>query len=147
MSDAARNLGWTLLRVCLGLGLMTHGYAKLFGVTATGVMKLVPFTQRVQELGLPLPGAFAWAAAITELVGGALIVLGMFTRFAALATSFTMAVAIYGHVTRGDPFSRYELASLYLAGFLAYLLGGAGPWSVDAILEARRARAASSIFR
>jgi putative oxidoreductase len=147
MRDALRQLGWTLLRICLGVGLMSHGYAKIFTMTAEGVVKLVPFTEHVRELGFPAPVFFAWAAALSELVGGAFLAVGLFTRFACLAAVSTMGVALYSHLSHGDPFGKWELAGMYLAGFGAYLLGGAGPFSMDAIFAARKARSASSIFR
>lgn len=120
------TLGFTLLRIFTGVGLMTHGFAKL--------PVSEQFIGGVAALGFPFPVAFAWAAALAEAAGGALILAGFLTRPAAFFALFTMCVAVFG-VHLNDPFGKKELALVY--GFLAlcFLLAGAGDWSIDALVR------------
>ncbi|MDY7230541.1 DoxX family protein [Hyalangium rubrum] len=116
--------GWTLVRIVFGVMLCAaHGIPKAMG-------DLTPFIQRVGSLGFPMPTFFAWCAVLTEVVGGILIALGLFTRPVAAFASFTMIVAAYRH--QADPFSAMEKPLLFLTVFVALILGGAGPWSLDA---------------
>jgi len=65
-----------------------------------------------------------------ELVAPVLIIIGIKTRFAAVASAITMAVAAF--VVHGaDPLAKKEMALLYLIGFLSIALMGAGSISVD----------------
>jgi putative oxidoreductase len=75
----------------------------------------------------------AWVAALAELAGGALLVLGWCTRPAALLLAGNMVVAVSrvhwknGLVGQGG----YELALVMLAACLTFLLGGPGAISID----------------
>jgi putative oxidoreductase len=120
------NLGLTLLRMFTGIGLMTHGFSK-FPPSAQ-------FVEGVEKMGFPFAIAFAWAAALAEFAGGALLLAGLFTRPAAFFILFTMLVAVLG-VHINDPFARKEMALLYGFLALAFLLMGAGQWSVDALIH------------
>ena len=120
-------LGWTLVRVTFGLMLsLAHGLPKARG-------DMGRFAEGVANLGFPFPLFFAWCATLTELVGGLAIAVGLFTRPAAAFAAFTMLVATYRH--RPDPFSAMEKPLLFLAVFVAVILIGAGPWSLDAKLR------------
>ena len=124
MNDRRTELGWTLVRVVFGLSLAWgHGLPKLAG----GHMD--QFAAGVAELGFPFPLYFAWAAAVAEFAGGIFVALGFFTRPAAAVAAFTMLVAIYRHRLQG--FGERELAMLYCAAMIAFLIGGAGRFSVD----------------
>ena len=118
----------------------TLALARVFiGLTmafAHGMGKLPPpqmMIDGVGAMGFPAPMLFAWAAALSEFLGGILIALGLFTRPAAIGWIFTMGVAAF--VAHGaDPFAKKEMALLYLA-FSVLLVGtGAGRFSIDAIL-------------
>jgi putative oxidoreductase len=74
------------------------------------------------------------AAGLFELVGGVLVVLGLYTRLAAFILSGTMAVAyFYAHAPRGfyPILNQGELAVLYCFVFLYLAAAGGGPWSLD----------------
>lgn len=124
-----RNPGLLLFRILLGLGMLTHGLPKLQGGPDTwaaigGVMG---------QVGVPGPAIFwGFMAAFAEGVCGALLVLGVFTRPAALMMAFTMAVAAFV-VHAADPLARRELALLYLSGALLFLFKGGGRFSVDSL--------------
>ena len=80
------------------------------------------------------PQTMGGAAGIFELVGGVLLVLGLFTRPAAFLLSGMTAVAyFYAHAGRGffPVLNGGELAVLYCFVFLYRAAAGGGPWSVD----------------
>ncbi len=127
MQGQGGALSWTLIRVTFGLMLcLAHGIPK-------GTGDMTPFIARVGSLGFPFPTFFAWCAVLTEIVGGVLIAVGLFTRPVAAFASFTMLVAAYRH--RPDPFALMEKPLLFLTVFVALIIAGAGPWSLDAKLR------------
>jgi Predicted membrane protein len=122
------NLGLTFLRVFAGIGLITHGVGK--------VPPKEQFIAGVANMGFPMPEFFAWAAGLSEFAGGALLALGLLTRPVSFFVGFTMVVALVG-VHWNDPFSRKELAFLYLFISLLFLFMGSNLWSVDGFLRGK----------
>ena len=114
------------LRIVAGYCFLLHGLQKIFGVLGG----------QQQEL-LSLLGV----AGLVELVGGALIAVGLFTRPTAFLASGQMAVAYFlGHVAREGSFlfpvvNRGEPAVLYCFLFLYLAASGPGAWSLDARLR------------
>jgi putative oxidoreductase len=130
--DAAGAFAAPLLRVVLGALLIPHGMQKLFGVF--GGVGFAANAQLFERLGFH-PGIF-WGTlvACTEFVGGILLVLGLFTRFAALAVTIFMIVAVYITSKSGGFFwtnrgSEYSI--LILACAVYFLIRGGGAWSLD----------------
>ena len=125
------DIGLLLLRVGTGLLLIAnHGWSKLmsaYGYVALG--KDWKFIEGVAKMGFPLPAFFAIAAAMVESIGSVLLILGLFTRYAALFIGITMGVAIYRHLTTDF---RYELAAMYLLIAIALMLLPPGRFSLDA---------------
>lgn len=126
------DVGLLWLRIVTGFGIMTHGYPKIFGGKMEG------FTSLTADLGFPLPGFFAWLAALTELLGGLLLAVGAGTRIVALLLLGTMLVAAFMQHA-GDPFSEKEMAILYLTFAGTLMLTGPGKFSVDSIVERKLA--------
>ncbi len=123
------NAGTALLRIFAGVSLaLAHGIGK--------VPVKQQFIDNVANLGFPAPAFFAWAAALSELAGGAFLALGLFTRISSFFIVILMLVAVFG-VHLNDPFGRKELALFYLFTALCFLLKGAGDWSIDAFLRKR----------
>ena len=123
----AANAGLALLRIFTGISL----------AFAHGVGKIPPgegLVTRAGELGFPMPALFAWAAALSELLGGICLALGLFTRLSGFFIAFTMLVAILG-VHAADPYQRKELAFMYFFVAIAFMLKGSGDWSVDRYLR------------
>ena len=111
-----------LLRIVVALLFMEHGLAKLihFPVAQPGAPD-------------PLP-AILLAAAIIEIVAGALITLGLFTRLAAFIAAGEMAIAYFMfHAPAGfwPIVNMGEGAILYCFVFLYLAAAGPGAWSVD----------------
>ncbi|HRK19197.1 MAG TPA: DoxX family protein [Hyphomicrobiaceae bacterium] len=112
----------SVLRIISGLLFMQHGLMKLFSFPG-------PFMRPV------VTGELIWFAAVIELVGGALLVIGLFTRPVAFIASGLMAAAYFmGHAGKGfyPILNGGNLAILYCFVFLYISAAGAGPWSVDA---------------
>jgi putative oxidoreductase len=123
----AANAGLALLRIFTGVALAgAHGYGKI--PPSEGLIT------RAAELGFPMPVVFAWAAGLSELLGGVFLALGFLTRISSFFIAITMLVALVG-VHGADPFNKQELAFMYLFVALAFLLKGAGDWSVDSFLR------------
>jgi putative oxidoreductase len=121
------DFGLTLLRIAAGAGLaLGHGLGKM--------PVSDQFVGMVENLGFPVPVVFAWAAALAELVGGALLAVGLLTRPAALAIAFTMGVAFFlQHAD--DPFKVKELALMYGMTAIAFLFVGSGRLGLDQLFR------------
>ena len=109
-----------VLRIVVGLLFLEHGLSKWFGFP-------VPFPVH------PLTTVFMIAGVI-ELVTGALITIGLFTRLAAFIASGEMAVAYWMQHFPKSPWpvaNMGEAAILFCFVFLYLAAAGAGAWSVD----------------
>ena len=119
-----RALG--VLRIVTGLLFITHGIQKWFGYPPNPMMKFP--VAHLSLLGI---------AGFIETIGGAAIILGLFTRVVAFILCGEMAVAYFTqHFPRGPiPLvNQGELAVLYCFVYLYLVFAGAGAWSVDALL-------------
>jgi len=126
-------LGPLSLRLSLGAVFLGTGWGKLHN--------LAQVTSFFTDLGLPLPGFQARLVSWVKLVGGALILLGAFTRLAALPLMTVMAVAILTAKRPEIDGIRTLLAfdeTTYLAGFLWLLVAGAGKASLDRLIFGRK---------
>jgi putative oxidoreductase len=111
----------SLLRIITGFLFMAHGTQKWLGFP-------VPFPSAISLTSL------SGIAGLLELVGGALVMVGLFTRPAAFILSGLMAFAYFiGHAPNGfwPIVNRGELAALYSFVFLYLAAAGGGPWSLD----------------
>jgi putative oxidoreductase len=116
------NIGLALLRISASAMMLTHGYPK-FQKLLSGDF----------EFGDPIglgasPSLFL--AIIGEFICPILIIIGFKTRWAAIPTVITMAVAAFV-VHANDPFGTKEKALLYLVMFLVVVLLGPGKYSID----------------
>src|SRR3954466_6127838 len=137
------------IRLVVGYGFMAHGYAKLSRGPET-------FAGVLHTLGVPDPVFAAWAATLTELIGGAAVMAGALIPWVSMPMAVVLLTALitvhlpYGffsvkfvEVTEaGIKFGSvgYEIVLLYLAGLVALVLGGPGPLSLERWLERRRDR-------
>jgi putative oxidoreductase len=138
MTDAdvdAINLALLVLRGGLGAVMLAHGINHIYGggkIAGTG--------RWFVSLGMRPGIVHAWLASITEVVGGAMLVLGLLTPLGGAAVIGIMAVAgITNH--RGNGFFIFRpgegweyVLTLGLAGFAIAILG-AGEWSLDGALD------------
>ncbi len=113
----------SVLRIVAALLFLEHGTQKLFGFPPPMGGSLVPLY------------SIYWFAAVLELAGGLLLMVGLFTRPAAFIVSGEMAVAyFYSHAPR-SPFPAVnggDAAILFCFVFLYFAVAGARAWAVDA---------------
>ena len=119
------------LRIGLGAILIPHGCQKLFGWF--GGAGLTRFATIFENIGYK-PGLF-WATLVglTEALGGLLLVLGLFTRPAALAVFIFMLNAIWVTSAKGFFWTAGGMEYSLLIGVCAlfFLIRGGGPYSLD----------------
>ena len=117
----------SVLRIVTAFLFMMHGMQKLFGFP-------VPRATPVELWSL------SGIAGLMELVGGGLLLLGLFSRPVAFLLSGEMAVAYFMAHAPADFWpivNRGELAALYSFVFLYLAAAGGGPWSIDSWLRNR----------
>ncbi|MEM6885145.1 MAG: DoxX family protein [Verrucomicrobiota bacterium] len=102
-----------------------------------GLSKVPPsegFVGFVAELGFPMPQFFAWCAGFAELICGILLALGFATRTSAAFILFTMCVAIF-LAKSGEPLAEREMAILYAAALLPFVVSGSGRYAIDRLIK------------
>lgn len=122
----------SLLRIVTGALFMQHGVQKLFGLL---------LSPEREWSGAPPMFTQFWFAGVLEVFGGALIVLGLFTRPIAFLLAGEMAVAYFqAHFPRNfwPILNGGENVVLFCFVFLYLFASGAGPFSADAALFGRR---------
>jgi putative oxidoreductase len=118
----------SILRIIAGLVILQFGLTKLFGF---------PYYQALSNQ--PVLSLY-WCAGLIELIGGALLLLGLFTPCAAFVLSGEMAFAYF---IEHAPVSFFplqnegSLAVLFCFVFLYLAAAGGGPWSIDALRRNR----------
>lgn len=129
IGSVSASAGLALLRIFIGIALA-------FG---HGIGKMPPspgFVEGVGKLGFPAPGMFAWAAGLSEFVGGLCLALGLFTRVSSFFIFCTMFTAAFvRHIN--DGFAGQEKALLFMFSALLFLFAGSGNWGVDAFVRER----------
>lgn len=132
-----RLQGWgiTVLRVVVGMVFLVHGGQKLFVFGFGGVAAFLG------QVGIPAPGLAAVILTAVESLGGLALLLGLFTRWAAIPLAIVMLVAILAVHLKAGFFlpDGYEFALTLLGANVALALLGSGEASVDGVLEKRRA--------
>ncbi len=125
------DFGLLVLRVFTGTLLIHHGYEKLANIENFA-------DAFVRPLHLPFPIALSYIAAFSEIVGSWLLILGLFTRFGALAILGTISVAIY-HAIAINGFNIYllELLGLYFGAAAAVLTARPGRFALDELILRR----------
>jgi putative oxidoreductase len=116
----------SILRIVAALLFIEHGTQKLFGFPAAPVH------------GFPDALSLLWWQAIIEIVGGALLLLGLFTRLTAFILAGDMAFAywmMHGSKSFYPALNGGDAAILYCFVFLYIACAGAGPWSLDGSIQ------------
>jgi putative oxidoreductase len=125
LNSISGDFGLLVLRLFAGLSLaLAHGLGKLPPQPG--------FVQGVVAMGLP--AWMAWLSGFAETFGGIALAAGFMTRAAALAIAINLSVA--GFVRHAaDPYLRKELAFLFLAVAVMYLLVGGGRFALDRLIK------------
>ena len=118
----------SVMRAMSALLLMQHGTAKFLGIP------------QMEAFAKLQPYSLSWFAGLFELFGGALLLIGLFTRPVAFVLSGVMAFAYFiVHAPRAfyPIVNGGELAALYCFVFLYLAVAGGGSWSIDALRNRR----------
>ncbi len=129
-----QTLSLNALRIVTGLMFMQHGAQKLFGALGGNQVESV-----LSQFGL---------AGILEFYGGALIVLGLFTRPVALILAGEMIWAYFqAHLPQGffPILNHGELAVLFAFNYLFIAANGGGDFSLDGVIRRRKEGAAAGV--
>ncbi len=126
-----------VVRVYWGYQFAIEGWNKL-----THIQKPLEY---VSSLGIPLPAFNAWLVSFVELIGGALLILGLGSRLVALALSVDMTVAYIAadretlkSILSSDPSDFFKAAEFsFLCAALVVLFFGPGKFSLDYLIERR----------
>ena len=135
-----KDFGATILRIVLGIIYVMHAYLALFVFTPAGVAALIKGT-----MGVPAPTLMAWLLILVHGVGGAMLVLGLWTRWAAAANAVVMLGALVKvHLHQGffmkaviadaaagrADVAGYEYVLVLLGASVAQVLLGSGAWAL-----------------
>jgi putative oxidoreductase len=120
-----------LLRIALGIFLLFKGIE--FANNMTAVTNLVKNNAHFSDLMVILLVHYVLGA---HLLGGALLTLGLLTRFACLIQiPILLGAIIFVNASLLKPFSELFLSILILALLVYFLIVGSGPWSLDSNME------------
>ncbi|MEA4867782.1 MAG: DoxX family protein [Bacteroidia bacterium] len=125
LNDRGSSLAILLLRVFIGVLMMTHGWQKIqnFEAFSQGFMDPI-------GLGAKLSLILVIAA---EFFASIFVILGLLTRLSLLPLIFAMGVAFFiAHAA--DPFQQKELALIYFGVYIVLFLLGPGKYSLDQML-------------
>jgi putative oxidoreductase len=130
VSERVRSIatwGMLPLRLVVGLVFLMHGAQKLFVFRVAGTADIMG------KLGLPAPVLCALIVIAAELLGGAAIVLGAFTRLAGAVLAFEMVIAILVARLHGGFFAPYgyEFELTLLGACLTFAATGPGRISLE----------------
>lgn len=121
------SIALLILRVAVGIFMLTHGYGKLKMLLAGGPI------QFLDPIGLG-PTLSLILVVFAEFVCSILLIVGVATRFSAFTLLVTMLVA--GFIFHGShPFSAKELAFLYAVVYFAIAIIGPGKYSIDSYIS------------
>jgi putative oxidoreductase len=125
-------------RILLGWLFLKNGWDKVMNITG--------FVGYLTNLKVPNPGLWAWPAAISEVVIGAALILGVATRYAALFMLVYLIITIvlahrywdYPAAQQGNQFNHFLKNLAIMGGALVLFVTGPGRFSLDSILAKRR---------
>lgn len=134
-TNRAADLGLLLIRLMVGVVFVYHGQGKLFG-------GLEGFAGALQSMGVPAPQLAAWAAALSEFLGGLVLIAGVAFRYALWPLVFTMLVASFkahgGRFSLQDGGMEFALTLGVVVAGLA--LTGPGAFALERWLPRGRGR-------
>ncbi len=139
-----REEGLLLLRICIGLAFVFHGYPKIAG----GMERWEKLGGAMGKLGLDFAPAFwGFMAAFAELGGGLLLMLGFLFRPVCVLLVITMVVALTQHLLQGDAFGQFNNSLKSAVVFASLFFMGPGRYSLDHYLFGPKERGMEDRFR
>jgi putative oxidoreductase len=130
------SVGLAFVRFALGIIFTISGVGKVFAVgpKASGIDA---FAGTIAQLGMPLPTVAAWGVGLLELVGGVLLLVGLFTRVVAALLAVNMAVAtVLVHLPSGFVVANggFEYTLVLGLSAVGLAVGGSGAISLERTL-------------
>jgi putative oxidoreductase len=126
INSGAFNTAMLFLRLTLGILLLHHGYQKM-----THFQETEGFMINFLGLGKAISTSLV---IFSEVFCSALVILGLFTRFAVFVNLFSMSIAFI-MVKHWDGFGHGEIDLVYIIGYFTILLCGPGRISVDSMIS------------
>lgn len=124
--DTKGSFAILIIRLAFGIMMLTHGIPKLvnFADYAPNFMNFMGLSSSI-SLGLTI---------FAEVFCSIFLILGLAVRLSVIPLIVTMLVAVF--IAHGsDPFGRKEKALLYLSGYIAVFIVGAGRYSIDSLIK------------
>jgi putative oxidoreductase len=134
MSEIAVDLASLILRITLGVIMVSHGIPKIKKRNVLG---------KKWNDHYGVPKATVWLTGILQIVGGLALIVGLFTSLTALILSLDMLVALFICIFNShhrEPFNSvtpekgWDVNLLLVGSLIAVILLGGGRWSLDALL-------------
>ena len=133
MTDVLVNVSLLILRVVLGVIMVSHGIPK--------IQKRVPLGKKWHE-HYGVPAITVLATGILQIVGGVLLILGIYTSLVALIMTFDMLAALYICIFNAhhkEPFNSvtpvkgWDVNLLLVGTLVVLVLLGAGSWALEGV--------------
>ena len=142
LGQNARDICWFLFRIFIAAMFITHGYDKLLGENPQPFQGGGMTTVNIGDLAsfsMPLDINAYFLAGGIELIGGALVLIGLWTQLAAFIAALNMLFAyLIAHLAWFPTLNNGELAALFFFSFLIIFAFGPGQLSLDAFFDHRR---------
>ena len=138
--ESLAKFAYPLLRITCGALLIPHGYVKLFGAAAKGTSFFMAMTLGGHGKAGAGPFAESWLPVayylgVLELVGGAMLVVGLLTRVIAIQlVIFMFVAAFFVHFSRGYFWqinAGWEMPLMWMLLAIIVLIRGGGDYSID----------------
>ena len=130
--SSARDFAFLLLRIVVGLLLITHGYPKLQKLLSGNEIQFASVFGMSQKLSLAM-------AMFAEFFCAIFLLIGLFTRLAAIPIIITFLVIIF-QIHGSDPLGKKELPIMYLISCITIFLCGPGKFSLDYLFYSKAKR-------
>jgi|ERR1041385_7530839 len=120
-----------IIRIIIGV------FMAVYGLEISDPEKMKGNVAWLTDIHFPAPVFMAYLGKATELVGGILLIAGLFTRFVSIPLVIDMSVVVI-FMGNGKIFGDGQLPFLFLLFFLSFIIYGGGKWSLDNFLFNRK---------
>ena len=132
--DGAASWASLMLRLASGLVFMAHGLPKLRREEPNPAIGRTRLRTAIEQMGFPRPVFWVYAVALTELLGGAMLVLGLFTLWVAMVLAVVMGTATCWMHSKFGFASGSDFPFALLFAMVALIFLGDGRFSLGALL-------------
>jgi putative oxidoreductase len=133
--QAGLDWGTLLIRLGLGVVFLVHGYPKMTGRWKDIKGSQESLSNSIRRLGLPFPRHMAVLVGTIEFFGGAMVLLGLWTRWAALGLVAVMLVASGRNIVQKGFMNSGDFPFSLLTTLLGLIFLGSGSFSLEWLLS------------